>query len=679
MDKHIINIELDLKKFDKQLEVIRKKLSAMGTDFNTNTSTIGKMNVASNNLSGSLNKVSSAAGTTGVAISTTGKAANVFFNTVKNIGIGALKAFRNVLIGTGIAIYGLNKSIDILIPGLEKMLQMRSVGPYMRLANEINGATRGIIDLNSAINIAQRSGGIFRNEDVVNMSKYVATLRLMRSDAFDVFDITQKLIKAQEKGMLDEETRKILGGQTVDRLNKILKIENKSIRNKKYMRAIEEESLKIQKESGDVLNSNMSKFLGIMKAIQDESTGVFQVLKGFGAAAASLFGPLGAGLASFRSGAFSGIIGTSLGLLTSGVMTASVIKVLHAFGSGLEEEGVKKGKSINKVFNSLTKFLNMGLEVFTGSILGETKKREIGEMTEDELKQLQSKGETLKQVRQKIVGWLEYFRDVGKFLSIFSTEFFEKLNLNKYVSKLKKIKDLIVGKSGANINDLATKVGGWLGTITDKVITKILDLSEKVASGKTLKSFNESVFGTIFNFFTSLMNFIDKISNDPAFKKISKLIDTNSTIKILIKILDETLKLITKSFDVMTNKMDEIDKIQWGKKPTSTQPVYPNEGEPEEPDYEYPGQPIDRDPTMGKPVIGPMRVYDPMDIIRKKGKGKTSSVPEQQTSEKVNIIDITDFIRKQNKIFEEQNRKFEMMVAGIGEMTDSLAKIAGNI
>jgi hypothetical protein len=429
------------------------------------------------------------------------------FTKVKELGIDAIKGIGYAVAGTAAGIAALNSSLGDLDTGLRKMLQVKANERFAGLATRINSTTAGIIDFNKALTIAQRgvTAG-FGEETIVTMGKYAAQLSVTSAKTLDVLQITKEFQKAAQTGTLGEEitaydsaiTRMLKG-----RLDKTNRLNNmRLIRN-----AINKRNLELQKETGGVLNTNLAKFKGVVAAIKDESTGVFDVLKGFGKAAVGILAPFGAGIAGFATSPLTGLVGTGLGALASGAIAAVAVRAIKAFTVGIEGEAGRLGKDSQKDIaerlNAMMSLVSIMFEAFTGGILGTTGK--LGEVGKDASKALSKMGLNPKEIAKRLgqvrefgvaiakfsdafLKEIDFSRIIKKFRDAFSPEAAEKVDIKEMATKL----GTAMGKATGVISEM---VSGFLGETTNFLLTTDWDtVSRNIKIGLTV---TKTLFDTL--------------------------------------------------------------------------------------------------------------------------------------------------------------------------------------
>lgn len=439
------------------------------------------------------------------------KAANAAAGVMKSIGKAGKDAMKGIGLaaaGTGVAIWGLKQSLGDLEKGFTRVIQFQATSPYRKLATDLNVATNGIIDMTSALEISHRAmrSGV-SNKLVQLMGKYTANLKLAGGETVNLIDLNRKLLKVAESGQVDEEMRRYLGGRAIQQLKQISKLEDKRIRQQEIYNFLVRDNNRLEVDNGNILNSKMTKFLGMIKAIRDESTGAFAVFSGFGKAAASILAPIGAGLTQFATGSpISGIIGTGIGALSSATVLAVATKVVQAF-TGEATQGAKEtqkaGQNIMGTINYIFENLGDGLEAFLGGLTG-AEKVKLSNVTKARDEARKAAG-----IAKKDVKWtLEALYNVGSALGKFSDAFMKPFS-GFFDSILKWGGDINTEEGRTKLEKIGTDLGTFFGESVKGIIDTVRGITkDDIERAKDAATMIKDMFVTIIDVLVYLNSII---------------------------------------------------------------------------------------------------------------------------------------------------------------------------
>lgn len=432
------------------------------------------------------------------------KAADVaggILSGIGKVGVDALKGIGIAAAGTGVAILGLKSSLADLELGFERVIQFSATSPFRKLATDINSATSGIISMTDALELAERGRAAGLNDEIsLLVGKYTAQIKLTGGARVNEIDLARKLFKSYEKGLVDEEARRYLGDKITAQLSKQLNIQNKAIRLKRFESILQKDLNSKIEASGNIMNSKMAKFLGMVKALRDESTGAFALFKGLGKAAGSILAPLGAGLSSFMVSPISGIVGTIVGGISSATVGAVAIKIVQAFTKEAKKAEGDVADSVSNIFATINAlFENIGtiiLEPLLKGISGET--GELGKISDKAIKDIGGKDRV-----KKIA---ETANEIGRAFGAFSDNFIKYFDLTKIGNWLKSLAGF---KPGDKVD--LVKVGQQVGDLFGKSVSGILDVIMKITP--SIDKVNETLFKIkdLFLGIQSLFNAIGEI------------------------------------------------------------------------------------------------------------------------------------------------------------------------
>lgn len=232
------------------------------------------------------------------------------------------------------AMNAFNSGMKDLEEGLRRVIQLDAGFMFKNLAVEIQRASFGFLDLNQAMSFAKGIQGLkgANAELAVSMARLATIASLTNptgvKDAETAFERLQKaFITGHATKELSSVSKPLYDQMMI--IEKTIPLYDKLGRRMAFAAAIAKVSAREIRQFGFMINDPFFKLLEAINKIRNSMKGMGQVIKGVGAIALGVLGPLGVGMSAFAFGPVPGLIGTIVGGILSAAMGSFTVKALN--------------------------------------------------------------------------------------------------------------------------------------------------------------------------------------------------------------------------------------------------------------------------------------------------------------------------------------------------------------
>jgi hypothetical protein len=288
------------------------------------------------------------------------------FNSLKN-GIGTLSTgIATTFAQLYVSVKMFNKALDETEEGLLYILGTQTNKIFLNQALDIQTATGGMIKYSQSINMARQASGLLTKDQLNSMSKLSALLEMKNPGKVDITALFNAIERAYTTG-----GKTIARGiatndmQLMAAINKAMlghKEDSLIGRQQIVMREINNELKRSMEETGNIFDNQMTKILGFVRSVKEQSKGVMEVITGIGTAIAAVFAPMAMGVVGgFALGPIGGAIAMATGAIISGTLLFIINNLLQEARHGDGKENITE-----KISSRITIYQDYLSAVFSG-------------------------------------------------------------------------------------------------------------------------------------------------------------------------------------------------------------------------------------------------------------------------------------------------------------------------